>query len=219
MSIMNPRGITHLLSVTVLSAVAFGQAPASPTTAGPSSTGLQPQLQQMDATSRRIQADLERIRVDKWKADGSVKDQNRDNINSIEKNLGYALPALMQQVQSNPTSVGAAIKLYRNINVVYDVLASVTESTGAFGAKEDYQALASDVSDFDNIRRNIGDEVEQLASAQDAAYSRLVHEERVREAAAQAAPPKKVIVDDSEPTKKTAKKKKTTSQSSASQPQ
>jgi hypothetical protein len=219
MSTMKIRSLGYLVTVTLLSVTAIGQTAAPPATIGPTSS-LQQQLQQLDATSRRVQADLERVRVDKWKADGSVKDQGRDNINSIEKNLGYALPSLMQQVQSNPTSVAAAVKLYRNINVVYDVLVSVAESTGAFGSKDDYQSLATDVANFDNIRRNIGDEVEQLATAQDVAYTNLLHEERARQAAVEAAPPKKVIIDDTEPAKKTSKsaktKKKTTTESSTS---
>jgi len=133
--------------------------------------------------------------------------------------LSSALPALMQQVQNNPNSVGAAVKLYRNLNVVYDVLASVTESTGAFGSKEDYQALANDVSNLDTLRRNFADQLEQMASSQDNAYAQLMNQVRMQQqaAAAAATPPRKVIVDENEPVKKSAKKKKAAPTSSTAQ--
>jgi ABC-type transporter Mla subunit MlaD len=153
--------------------------------------------------------DLGRVRVDKWKTEGNVKDQTRGNIESLQKNLTAALPGLMEQVQTNPSHVGAVVKLYRNLNVVYDVLSSVAESTGAFGAKDDYQALATDVANLDTVRRNIADQLEQMASAQDAAYAQLVNQARAQQqAAATAAPPTKVIVDDEAPVKKTTAKKK-----------
>jgi hypothetical protein len=93
--------------------------------------------------------------------------------------------------------------------VVYDVLASVTESAGAFGSKDDYQALATDTANVDQVRRNIADQLEQMAAAKDAAYVQLTSQLKAQQAeAAAAAPPKKVIVDDNEPPKKPAKKKK-----------
>lgn len=198
--------VSCCVSLLLLAGVAVAQtAPqdGNPVVVGP--TGILPaQLSELDGVSRRIQADLEGVRVDKWKADKSTKEQARDNIESIEKNLGYALPTLISDVQKNPASVGAAVKLYRNINVVYDVLLSVTESTGAFGAKDDYQPLEQDLTNLDNVRRNIGDRVEQLAAAIDTAYTRMLYE--VRAQRAQEAPPKKTIIDDSEPVRKKSSK-------------
>ncbi len=210
-----------LLTVALFSALAFAQgAPQGSAPAGSMIVAMP--LGQLNSTAQRTIEDLQRVRVDKWKTDNQTKSQTRDNIAAIQKNLQAALPGLVQAAQANPASVGAAVKLYRNVNVVYDVLASVAESAGAFGAKEDYQALGSDLANLDNIRRNMGHQVEQMASAQDAAYTRLVNQQKAQQAAAAAAPPKKTIVDDTEPVKKTAKskKKKTASESSTtSQPQ
>ena len=173
-----------------------------------STTGVTASLPQLDQTARQTALDLGKLRVEKWKTDNNTKEQTRDNAASLEKNLTSALPGLMQQVQANPASVGAAVKLYRNLNVVYDVLASVTESTGAFGSKEDYQALATDTGNLDNLRRNIADSLEQMASAQDASYAQLVNQAKTQQQATAAEPPKKVIVDDTAPAKPSAKKKK-----------
>jgi hypothetical protein len=203
------------LAIVFCCGLAFAQVPrptgSIPPNPARASENLAQPLAQLDQASRQTVMDLGRVRVEKWKTDGSVKDQARGNIESLQKNLTSALPALMEQVQTNPSHVGAVVKLYRNLNVVYDVLSSVAESTGAFGSKDDYQALATDVGNLDTVRRNIADQLEQMASAQDAAYAQMVNQARAQQrAAAEAAtPPKKVIVDDEAPVKKaTAKKKK-----------
>lgn len=222
---MKLRTCFFFLTIFLCSALGFGQiaSPAAsvPATQIPPGNNLAQPLSQLEQTARQTVSDLGRTRVDKWKTEGSVRDQARDNVDSLEKNLSEALPSLIQHVQSNPASVGAVVKLYRNLNVVYDVLASVAESTGAFGSKDDYQALATDVANLDTVRRNIADQLEQMSSAQDAAYARLQNQVRTQQAAAAAGtPPKTVIVDDNAPAKKTAKKKKkTTSTTTASTPQ
>jgi hypothetical protein len=218
---MNPQKLSVvfflLTSVTVVAQVASpanaGAAVGSSQPTGNAASVSSPVLQsfaQLDQTARQTVVDLRRVRVDKWKADSNSKEQGRTNVESLQKNLSAALPSLMQQVQSNPESLAPALKLYRNLNVVYDVLASVTESTGAFGSKDDYQALASDTSNVDQVRRNIADQLEQMAAAKDSAYAQLAAQLRAQQqqAAAEATPPKKVIVDDNEPPKKPAKKKK-----------
>lgn len=206
--------IRHLfLAIIFCSGLAVAQVPrvtgSVPSNPAKEYESLAQPLAQLDQTSRQTVMDLGRVRTEKWKTEGNVKEQSRDNIESLQKNLTAALPALMEQVQTNPSHVGAVVKLYRNLNVVYDVLSSVAESTGAFGSKDDYQALATDVANLDTVRRSIADQLEQMASAQDAAYAQLVNQARAQQqAAAAAAPPKKVIVDDEAPVKKTTAKKK-----------
>ena len=222
---MKLRACSYVVAIALSSSVVGAQtrSPAGSPPANPGANSvLQPQLGQLDQAARQTVVDLGRLRVEKWKTDADAKQQARDNVDSLEKNLSSALPALVQQVESNPASVGAAVKLYHNLNVVYDVLSSVVESTGAFGSKDDYQALATDVANLDNVRRNIADTVEQMATSQDLAYARLANEVRMQQAAAAAEPPKKVIVDDTEPApKKTVKKKKktTSAASTATTPQ
>jgi len=163
----------------------------------------------LSQSARQTQLDLSRMKIEKWKAEGSVKRQAQDNSDSLQKNLRAALPGLIQQVQATPNGVGPAFKLYRNLNVVFDVLASVTESAGAFGSKDDYQALATDVANLDDLRRRLADGLEQMTSAKDAAYSQLASQMQAQQKAAAAVPPKKVIVDDTEPPKAPKKKKAT----------
>ena len=130
----------------------------------------------------------------------------------MQRNLTSALPALISNVRSAPQDLGEEFKLYRNLNALYDVFASLTESTGAFGAKSDYDALAKQLDVIDSVRRNLGNALESLTASTQSELAQLraqVHTLQ-QAAAAPPSPPKKVIVDDNEPAKKTTHKKKTT---------
>jgi hypothetical protein len=98
---------------------------------------------------------------------------------------------------------------------LYDVLGSVVEVTGAFGSKDDFQALSNDLSTFEGARKQLAQRIETLSSAKEAEIVRLRADLKTAQAAIPATPPKKIVVDDNEPPKKpTAKKKpkpKTTS--------
>jgi len=172
--------------------------------------GLSQALNQLTQTAQQSVTDLTKVRVDKWKTDDRSKDQSRSNIESLQRNLTSALPALVQQVQANPANLTPIVKLYRNLNAVYDVMVSVTESTGAFGSKDDYELLASDAGNMDTVRRSIAEQLEQMAANQDAQVARMAQARAQQQAAAVAAPPKQVIVDDTDTVKKPTTKKKTT---------
>ena len=77
-------------------------------------------------------------------------------MDSIQRNLQNALPEMIGQLRNAPEDLPATFKLYRNLDALYDVLGSVVESTGAFGSKDDFQALANDLSSFEGTRKQIG---------------------------------------------------------------
>jgi hypothetical protein len=200
--------LVFLLASAMMAQVAAPSAPDSSTTSAPN--GASQSLAQLEQVSQSTVFNLGRLKVDKWKIDSHDKDQTRSNIESLQRNLTAALPALVQQVRANPASLAASIKLYRNLNAVYDVLASVTESAGAFGSKDDYNALANDAANFDSVRRKLADDLEQMAASSDSQVARLTSQLRAQQQAAQAAaaPPKHVVVDDTQPAKKKAAGKK-----------
>ncbi len=179
-------------------------------------------LGQLNQVIENARLDLARLRVDKWKTDAASKRQAEANAESVQRNLAAALPAIVQQVRANPGSVGATFKLYRNLNALYDVMSSLTESAGAFGSNEEYRALANDTSNLDTLRRSLADRVEAMATFRDNEVAQLQARARQAAAAAAAAPPKKIVVDDNEPvkksTKKPAAKKKTTTASEQNPP-
>jgi hypothetical protein len=166
-------------------------------------------LSRLEQQSQAITQDLGRLRIDKWKADSATKQQANSNALSIQRNLTAALPGMIQQVRTNPQNLATNFKLYRNVNALYEVLAILTESAGAFGGNSEYQALGPHVGAIDDIRRSYAELLENMATQQDAQLA------AARAAAAQAATPppapQKIIVDDTPPpTKKAPKKKKPT---------
>jgi hypothetical protein len=203
-------------------AAAFAQSGPAPS-AAPANSG-QPQqpvsyasvtqlnelLAQLEATSKDTQANLVKLRIEKWKADGSYKRQALGNVDSVQRNLQGALPEIITQLRSTPEDLPATFKLYRELDALYDVLGSIAEGTGAFGSKDDFQSVSNNLNGFETARRQLAERIENLASSKEAEITRLSSALKTAQAAAAAAPPKKMVVDDTEPPKKPAAKKKTT---------
>ncbi|MBV9608494.1 MAG: hypothetical protein JO187_02960, partial [Acidobacteria bacterium] len=170
---------------------------------------IQTLLAQLQATAESTDRDISSMQIEKWKTDRNSKGQAQSNAESLRRNLTSALPGMISDVRARPDDLTASFKLYRNLGALYDVLSSLAESAGAFGPKNDFQALAADVSRLDDSRRVLGDRVATLASIKEGELTRLRAQLRSSPPAAQQSTSKKVIVDDNEP-KKTTTKKKTT---------
>ncbi len=210
----------------------WAQAPASSSVNAPSQAAQPPigsysttpvtsELDRLQAASAAIDSAISRLKIEKWKADANSKRQAQSNAESIQRNLKSALPGMMTGVRSAPQDLGASFKLYRNVNALYDVMSSLTESTGAFGPKSDYDALAQQLDSLDGVRRSLGDSLEQLAATTQSQLDQLRTQVKTLQAAATVAPPpKKTVVDDSEPAKKstTVHKKKASKPTSSGTP-
>lgn len=182
-------------------------------------TQLNGLLSQLDESSKSTQADLVKLRIERWKADGSYKKQMLGNVDSIQRNLQGALPEIVAQLKTSPEDVPTTFKLYRNLDALYDVLGSVVEGTGAFGSKDELQALSNDLSGFESTRKQLADRIENLSSAKESEIARLRTDLKTAQAkvAAEAeAPPKKIVVDDTTPAKKPVAKKKSPAKKPAS---
>lgn len=179
-------------------------------------TQLNGLLTQLESTSKSTQADLTKLRIEHWKTDGSTKKQTLANVDSIERNLQNALPEIIVQLRNSPTDLSGTFKLYRNLDALYDVLGSVTESAGAFGPKDEFQSLSNDVSAFEGTRKQLAERLSDLAASKEQEIARLRADLRTAQAAIPATPPKKVVVDDTQPEKKPAPKKKPATKKPAS---
>lgn len=204
--------LAFALSVSMLPLLAGAQVASStgPQTAAPAqsvASDLSPILGQLQQTAQAINLKVARLRIEKWKTDSASKQQVQQNADSISRNLTAALPGMIEQVRANPQSLAAEFKLYRNVSALYDVFAALTEAAGAFGPKGDYDALAGEAANLDNIRRAMGDKIENLAVMKDTEITRL-RTQATQVAAAPPPPPKKIIVDDEAKPKKAAPKKK-----------
>jgi hypothetical protein len=173
-----------------------------------SMTQLNGLLGQLEATSKTTQGDLVKLRIEHWKTDTASKKQSLANVDSIQRNLQGALPAIIAQLRATPEDVPTTFKLYRNLDALYDVLGSVVEGAGAFGSKDDLQTLENDLTSFEGTRKQIAERIESLSSAKEAEIVRLRADLKTAQAAIPVAPPKKTVVDDNEPPKKLVVKKK-----------
>ncbi len=198
----------------------LAQAPAAspanpPSTAGQqaatsySTSSVLPELDRLQAVSSALNGIISQLRVEKWKADSNSKRQAEANAESIQRNLSSALPGMIASVRSAPQDIGVEFKLYRNVNALYDVMGSLTESAGAFGPKGDYGALAQQLDSLDGIRRNLGDALEQLTASTELQLEQLRTQVKTLQTQASVPPPKKVVVDDTEPAKKSSTSHKT----------
>lgn len=171
-------------------------------------TQLNGLLAQLEATSKNTQGDLVKLRIEHWKTDNSFKKQALANVDSVQRNLQGALPEIISQLRAAPEDVPATFKLYRNLDALYDVLGSVVEGAGAFGSKDDLQALSNDLNGFEGTRRQLAQRIENLSTAKESEIVRLRKDLKTAQAAAPAAPPAKIVVDDNAPPKKPVVKKK-----------
>ena len=167
-------------------------------------------LAQLNQTSTAMQVDLAKIRIERWKTDGSTKRQTQGNVDSVQRNLQSALPEIVSQANNSPEDLAASFKLYRNLDALYDVFGSVVEAAGAFGSKDEFQSLSNDMNGLESARRTMGERMQKLAGAKEEELARLRTQVKTL-TAAPPPPPKKIVVDDTEPApKKAPAKKKTT---------
>jgi hypothetical protein len=216
-SILNKKRPTPQMKLNLICiSILFFSTPCLPaqiTLSGPpvpytSVSQLNAILAPLQQASEATQTDLGKLRIDKWKMDSGYKKQTLANVDSIKRNLQSALPEIIGQLQNSPEDLGATFKLYRNLDALYDVLGSVAESAGAFGSKDEFQALSNDLNAMERNRRALGERMESLTVSKEAELGQLRNQVKTLQAAAPPPPPKKIVVDDNEP-KKPAPKRKT----------
>jgi hypothetical protein len=188
--------------------VASAAAPSQGAVSYASVTQLNGLLAQLEAQSKAAQEDLTKLRIERWKTDGSTKKQSLADVDSIERNLQSALPEMIQNLRRAPEDLPATFKLYRNLDALYSVMGGVVESTGAFGSKDDFQTVSNDLSGFESARKQLAERLENLAASKEQEIVRLRTDLKTAQAAVPAEPPKKIVVDDTQPEKKPVAKKK-----------
>lgn len=193
---------------SVQGTLASAQSPQGSAVSYASVTQLNGMLAQLEDTSKTTQADLTKLRIERWKTDSSSKKQSLSDMESIQRNLQNALPEMIGQLRNAPEDMPATFKLYRNLDALYDVLGGVVESAGAFGPKDDFQALSNDLNSFEGTRKQLAERMNNLATSKEQEIVRLRADLKTAQAAIPAAPPKKTVVDDNEPAKKPVVKKK-----------
>ena len=205
-------------AITRAQSAAGAAAPAAqPPVAYASVSELNGILTTLQQTAKNMQSDLVNMRIEKWKTNNSTKQQTLGNVDSIQRNLQSALPAIITELNNAPEDLAASFKLYRNLDALYDVFGSVVESAGAFGSKDEFQSLSNDMTALENARRAFGERMQKLAANKEEELTRLRAQVKTL-SAAPPPPPQKIVVDDTEPPKKPAAKKKVTKPKPATPP-
>jgi hypothetical protein len=203
--------------LTMLAASASAQTPpesAKPAPAAPvpyaSVSELNLLLSDLQQASQSTQSDLNRLRIEKWKTDSNTKQGTATDVDSIRRNLQNALPELIDQMKGSPENLTTTFKLYRNLDALYDVFSSVVESAGAFGSRDDFQALQNDLDALQRSRRAVADRMQTLSDGKETEIAHLRTQVQTLQAAqaAPAPPAKKIVVDDDAPPAKKPVKKK-----------
>lgn len=209
-------GLTLALIAPLAAQVA---APAGGQPASSAANGVIPILPNLSRTVENTRVDLAHLRIDKWKTNGDGKQDAQSRVQAMQRNMTDALPALIAAARQNPQSSNAAFKLYRNVNVLYDVMSNLAESAGAFGPKDEYGPMARDLGELDQERRALGNALESLTAQTDAQIAHM--QQAVRQAQVESAPAKKLVIDDTTPEKpeKKTTRKTTTKKKSAPPPQ
>ena len=177
-----------------------------PHAAAASDSSVSDLLARLKATAEKTDSDLQRLKIDKWKADSDSKKQAQAGAESIHRNLATAVPELMQSLQAAPGSLLANFRLYRDLNAVYETFYGLVESAGAFGPQADYQALGADLTQLDHARQQLAQRLDLLAGANDAELARLRSRPAAPASASKApATSNRIVVDDTQPVKKKRK--------------
>lgn len=208
-------GFGLCLLIAISSSSLYGQAASpSPTASEPvaysSIHELNQLLDPLQQLSQTVQTDLAKLRIERWKTDAGTKRQTQGNVDSLTRNLHDALPDIISGLRNSPESLPATFKLYRNLDALYDVFGSVTESTGAFGTKDEFQALDNDLTQLEQSRRAIADRMANLSTQKEGELASLRTKVQQMQSAATpagATPANKVVVDDTTPPKKPVRRK------------
>ena len=172
---------------------------------GDASAALLDVSNKLEQEAHAASLDLAKLRPEKWKADSQYKQQSQASADSISRNLTSALPTLIAAVRAAPGDITPALKLFRDLVALSDAFKSLAESAGAFGPKQDFDAISQHAAAIDSYKTSLADSLENMASQKDAELARL----RSTSRPAPSVLPKKIIVDDTQPVKKKSTKGKT----------
>jgi hypothetical protein len=192
----------------------------------------------LDRVSQATQSDIANMRVESWKSGwkpGFLKGNQhqaeaQQAATSLQRNLRYALPELMHNVQSSRGSMSTTFKLYDDVSLLCEAVDSLINASEAAGKKNEAAPLVDDYTALARVRRSLSGYIQEASaqwenhgkapsvalSAPPARQQAFQRQPSTRAAAAPATQVvndggvKKIIIDDTIPEKKAppaAKKK------------
>jgi hypothetical protein len=127
----------------------------------------------LDRVSQATQSDIANMHVESWKSGwrpgflkgNSHQAEAQQAATSLQRNLRYALPELIHNVQSSRGSLSTTFKLYDDVSLVCEAVDSLINASQAAGKKSEAASLADDYSALTKVRRSLSTYIQQ-ASAQ-----------------------------------------------------
>ncbi|HEV7676782.1 MAG TPA: hypothetical protein VGQ12_19800 [Candidatus Angelobacter sp.] len=127
----------------------------------------------LDRVSQATQSDIANLHVENWKSgwksgflkSGSHQAEAQQAATSLQRNLRYALPELIHNVQNSRGSMSATFKLYDDVSLVCEAVDSLINASEAAGRKSEAASLVDDYSALARVRRSLSAYIQQ-ASAQ-----------------------------------------------------
>lgn len=127
----------------------------------------------LDRISQATQSDIANMHVESWKSgwkpgflkSNSHQAEAQQAATSLQRNLRYALPELIHNVQSSRGSLSTTFKLYDDVSLVCEAVDSLINASEAAGKKNEAASLTDDYSALTKVRRSLSAYIQQ-ASAQ-----------------------------------------------------
>jgi hypothetical protein len=167
-------------------------------------------LTPLQQTAQSMQADLGKMRIEKWKTDASNKQQTLANVDSIQRNLQEALPEMIAQLNNSPRIWQRVSNSTATSMHCMTYFGSVVENRGSVRKpKDEISKPEQRLNGLESARRAFGERMQKLAASKEDELTRLRAQVKTL-SAAPPPPPKKIVVDDTEPPKKAPAKKKVT---------
>ena len=124
------RTIIFVLILCISYGAMAQQAPVNPQMQARPANDLDTILLQIQQAASSANADIGKLRIERWKTDSQEKQQMQQVADSLQKNIANAVPGLISDVQTSRGGVLASFKLYHNLNVVYEFLSSMADARG-----------------------------------------------------------------------------------------
>ena len=112
----------------------------------------------------QVQQTVGALTVEKWKK-GNVRDEARDHIGAILRDLHTTLPPLLETADASPGTISKIMPVSRNIAALYDVLLSVVEAARISGSAAELTPLEQALTSLGNARAALDDRLQASAAA------------------------------------------------------
>ena len=176
-------------SVSLMALPADGQTAVAPgeanATAAPAPMTRPSDILQGPLTT--LQQALSGIRLEKWKMSGELRDAADGDLRSIERDFRDTLPPLLATADSEPGSVAKVLPAMRNVDALYDVALRVAAMGRLTAPAQQSAALDQALQGLASARKQVGDQVQQAAVAEEGRVGELQASLRASQAAAVAA--------------------------------